>query len=275
MSDSGEARNAPRASGMFTPQQRDHVRERVLELARSDTRITAAAETGSAAVGAADRWSDVDLAFGVAGGIDPRAVLADWTAVVLRELGGLHHWDLRSGVTLYRVFLLPGGLELDISVTPAAEFGAHGPTFRLLWGESVQRPAAAAPDIDEAIGYGWLFVLNARSAIERGRCWAAEHWISRLRDQTLMLACLRAGLPPLHARGVDRLPKEVLDPYADSLVRDVTIPELSRALMAATERFLDELDEHDPEIAGRLRPTLSDVAHARPDRSSETSRPVR
>ena len=49
----------------------------------------------------------------------------------------LHHWDLRSGPTVYRVFLLPGGLELDVAVTPAAEFGAHGPKFRLLFGESV------------------------------------------------------------------------------------------------------------------------------------------
>jgi hypothetical protein len=49
----------------------------------------------------------------------------------------LHHWDLRSGPTVYRFFLLPGGLELDVAVTPAAEFGAHGPNFGLLFGESV------------------------------------------------------------------------------------------------------------------------------------------
>jgi hypothetical protein len=246
--------------GMFTPKEREHARERVLALARADARITAAAETGSASVGAADRWSDVDLAFGVADGVDPRAVLADWTAAVVGELGALHHWDLRSGATIYRVFLLPGGLELDVSVTPAGEFGAHGPTFRLLWGDALEHPATAAPDIDEVIGYGWLFVLNAHAAIERGRCWAAEHWISRAREQALTLACLHAGVPSLHARGVDRLPKEILDRYAGSLVRDAAIPELARALTATAERLLDEVAKHDPATAERLRPTLSRAA---------------
>src|SRR5437588_12477459 len=75
------------ASNMFTAEQRAHVRQRILALAQSDPRVTAGALTGSMAFGGGDRWSDIDVAFGIASGIRPEAVLADWTAVFAREWG--------------------------------------------------------------------------------------------------------------------------------------------------------------------------------------------
>jgi len=53
---------------MFTAEQRDHVRQRILELAKTDPRVTAGAFTGSMAFGGGDRWSDIDVAFGIAEG---------------------------------------------------------------------------------------------------------------------------------------------------------------------------------------------------------------
>ena len=55
---------------MFTPEERERVSARVLERARSDDRISAAAILGSAVTGTQDRWSDIDLTFGVDGGLD-------------------------------------------------------------------------------------------------------------------------------------------------------------------------------------------------------------
>jgi hypothetical protein len=104
---------------MFTAEQR------VLELAQSDPRVTAGALTGSLALGGGDRWSDIDVAFGIAAGSTPEAVLEDWTAVLAREWGVLHHFDLPFGSSVYRVFLLPSGLEVDVAATPAEDFGAR------------------------------------------------------------------------------------------------------------------------------------------------------
>src|SRR5689334_5726956 len=109
---------------MFTAEQRDRVRDRVLELARSDPRVTAGALTGSTAAGAQDRWSDLDLAFALADGAAPAALLDDWTEAFEREFGVLHHWDLPAGAAIFRVFLLSGGLELDVATMPHAAFGA-------------------------------------------------------------------------------------------------------------------------------------------------------
>jgi hypothetical protein len=53
---------------MFTAEYRDHVRHHVLEMAKADPRVTAAATTGSMAFGPGDTWSDVDVAFGIAEG---------------------------------------------------------------------------------------------------------------------------------------------------------------------------------------------------------------
>ncbi len=49
---------------MFTLEERNRVRDRILEMAREDPRIVAGALVGSTASGC-DRWSDIDLTFGL------------------------------------------------------------------------------------------------------------------------------------------------------------------------------------------------------------------
>ncbi len=119
---------------MFTPEERTRLRDALIAAARADPRITGAALTGSASVGAEDRWSDIDLALGVAGGADAGRVIADWTDRMYQSCGAVHHLDVYRGDTLFRVFLLASTLQVDIAFWPAAEFGAYGPTFRLLFG---------------------------------------------------------------------------------------------------------------------------------------------
>src|SRR5436305_13454829 len=114
---------------MFTAEQRDHVRQRVLALAQSDPRAIAGALTGSMAFGGGDRWSDIDVAFGIAEGITPEAVLEDWTQVLACEWSVLHHFDLRYGSSVYRVFLLPTALEVHVAGTPPRVVGLRAPSL--------------------------------------------------------------------------------------------------------------------------------------------------
>jgi len=252
---------------MFTAEQRDQVREYVLDLARSDPRVTAGALTGSTAVGAEDEWSDVDVAFGITDGITPKAFLDDWTEVLTRELGALHHWDLPSGSWVYRVFLLPSGLEVDIGIAPQPDFGASGPRFRTLFGTPRELEPARQPDAQHLIGLAWHHVLHARSSIERGKPWRAEYWISAVRDYTLTLACLRLGEEAFYARGADRLPVNVTEPLAQALVRSFDEAELRRALGVATASFIRELEASDPTLCARLKPLLQEFGS--PQRSEE------
>jgi predicted nucleotidyltransferase len=243
---------------MFTAEHRDHVRHRVLEMARADPRVTAGALTGSTAFGAGDDWSDIDVAFGIAEGNALETVLQDWTQALDREFTVLDHFDLLSGSSIYRVFLLPSGLEVDVAVTREEEFGARGPNFRALFGNTHQLEAAPQPNASYLVGLAWHHVLHARSSIERNKPWQAEYWISGLRDHVLALACIRLGENAVYARGIDRLLSSVTDPLADALVRSLDKPELRRALAVATRCLIGELEHYDPTFCARLKPLLQE-----------------
>jgi hypothetical protein len=241
---------------MFTTEIRDYVRHRVLELARADVRVTGGALTGSTALGAGDKWSDVDVAFGIADGHRLETVLDDWTRALDQEFSVVNHFDLRAGNRIYRVFLLPSGLEVDVSVMPTEEFGAYGPEFRALFGTAHQLEATPQPDASYLIGLGWLHVFHARACIERNQPWKAEYWISGVRDQVIALACLRLGKNAIYGRGVDRLPAAVTDPLAGALVRSLEASELRRALAVGTMCLIAELEEWDKQLSARLSQLL-------------------
>jgi predicted nucleotidyltransferase len=243
---------------MFTVEDRDRVLRFLLELAEDDPAVAGAAVTGSLATGEGDRWSDVDLAFAIRGRFG--AALDRWTMRLYQELGALHHWDLRSGSSVYRVFLLPDWLEVDIAFTPEADFAPRGPSWRLVFGDSAPPAPAEPPKGDELAGLAWHHALRARVCIERGRWWQAEHWISGVRDQVLALAALRLGHPTAYGKGAHLLPAEVTAPLEDALVRSLDEAELWRALKAATTALQAELARADPGLAARLRRMLTDLA---------------
>lgn len=248
---------------MFTPEERTRLRDALVARARADERITGAALTGSASRDAEDRWSDIDLALGVAAGTDLGPVMADWTGVLYREHGALDHLDVASGAAVYRVFLLASTLQVDIAFAPEDEFGPRAPTFRLLFGQAADRmPAAgaAAGRAAELIGMAWLYALHARSSLARGRVWQAEYMISGVRDHALALACVRHGVPAVQGRGMDQLPAEVTAGFAAALVRSVDGAELERAFRAVTESLITEIGLADAGLAARLTGVLRELA---------------
>lgn len=215
---------------MFSVQDRDRVRERVLQLAASDARVVAGAVVGSLAHDEGDRWSDLDLTFAVEDRVPMRDVLEDWTRTLVAEFDAAQLFDLPSGASIYRVFLLPGCLQFDLSFTPASMFGASGPKFRMLFGRAVEKPYTQAPSAHELFGYAVHHALRARFCIERGRFWHAEYWISGTRDYALSLACRRRGLPVAYGRGFDDLPADVRAGFVGALVTALERDELLRAL---------------------------------------------
>ena len=229
---------------MFTVEERDALRERVLELAEEDERVTAGAVVGSLADESADRFSDVDLTFGISDGAQVADVLEDWTRTLIEERDAVPLVDLERGPTTYRVFLLPNTLQLDISMTPAARFRPAGPRFRLLFGETAggsepTPPVAgdlfiATPSVPADIfGWGVIYALHTRACIERRRVWQAEHYIGAVRDHALALACIREGLPPAQARAYDDLSAETRARFESTHVGSLE-PAALRAALAAS-----------------------------------------
>jgi hypothetical protein len=243
---------------VFTIEQRDALRKRLLRLAEDDERVVGGAAVGSLAVDGGDRFSDLDLTFGIADGVPLAEVLDDWTRTLVDELDAVRLADLERGPTTYRVFLLPDALQFDLSMTPAARFRPAGPRFQLLFGEAAagEPNIPAPPAAEDLFGWGVIYALHSRACIERGRVWQAEHYVGAVRDHALSLACLREGLPAVQARGYDDLSAETLARFEAAHVGALEPGALRAALAASVLALMREGAEarlpHADTVAQRL-----------------------
>ncbi|HXJ62616.1 MAG TPA: nucleotidyltransferase domain-containing protein [Actinomycetota bacterium] len=247
---------------MFTVAQRDALRDRLLGLADEDERVVAGALVGSLAAGTGDRFSDLDMTFGIADGALVTGVLEDWTRTLRRDLDAVPLVDLERGPTTYRVFLLPGALQLDLSMTPAAEFRPAGPRFRLLFGDTAAEPEDAAPGppgslfistpavAGDVFGWGVVYALHARACIERGRLLQAEHYVGAVRDHGLSLACLREQVNPAQARGYDDLSAGTRAGFDGTHVGALEPKSLRSALEFSVRALMDEGEQAGLRDAG-------------------------
>ena len=174
--------------------------------------------------------------------------------------------DIWYGATRFRVFLLADTLQVDVAFWREGEFGAIGPGFRLIFGTAAPEPPRAALDARDLVGVGmaWLYALHVRSSLARGRLQEPDEMLSAMRDQLLMLACARHGLPTQQARSIDALPHEVTEPLDAGLARTLDAGELPRAFAATLEALSREVEHIDVDLARRLTPTLMPLGSADP-----------
>jgi hypothetical protein len=172
----------------------------------------------------------------------------------------LHHLDVVAGPWIYRVFLLPGTLQVDLAFVQAAEFRPLASTFRLVYGKANESRNFPASTPGSVIGLGWLYALHARTCIARERLWQAEYMISGVRDHALALACIRHNLPAVHGRGIDRLPKEMTARFESALVQQISTAALCRAFRVAVACFKAEVQAADEKLGERLQDTLDSLS---------------
>ena len=246
---------------VYTVEQRDALRDRVLAIAEDDPRVVAGAAVGSLALGGGDQHSDLDLTFAVADGVLVAEVLDDWTRTLGQEFGAVPLVDLVRGAITYRVFLLHDLLQFDLSMAPAAQFAPAGPRFRLLFGAIAngQGNAAAPPNASDLFGWGVIYALHVRACIARKRVWQAEHYVAAVRDHGLSLACLRLGVPAVQARGYDDLPAELLARFHATRPLSLESDALRQALAAAVRELLREGKEAGVSIADDLGKRLAEL----------------
>ena len=191
---------------------------------------------------------------------DPSEVASRWTARFYDQHGATHHLDVIAGGVLYRVFLLGSSLQIDVSFWPEDQFRATESGFALLFGTPQPSTEPREPDAAHEIGMAWLYALHSRSAIARGRVWQATMMLDHLRDQLLVLACVRHGLNPHHGREADRLPASVLTVLRQARAVSLTESELVRSHAALVRALADEVALHDPGLAADLSTPLGALA---------------
>jgi hypothetical protein len=241
---------------MFREKDREQLLRDLLERARLDERISGGAITGSASMDELDRWSDVDLAFGVHTADQLLPALDDFSRFMRLQHDAIDTVDVRREPWVYRVFLLPSTLQVDLAFAPASHFGALAPSFRLVFGTANPQRQVPGPDEHELLGYAWLYALHVRSSIARGRRWQALYMLNQMRDRVLALACVAAGLPTSEARGVDRLPASVLKPLEGTIPRSLADHDLRVAFGSTADALMEQARRVDSALAERLDPVI-------------------
>jgi predicted nucleotidyltransferase len=241
---------------MFTPEEREQLRSKLALAAEADSRIIAAAHTGSWAAGTVDSWSDIDLALSLAPNATLDNVVADWTKLMYDRNDVVAYHDLRYGNPLFRVFLLKNTLQVDVAFWPSTDFRAIGPNFKLIFGNATEPRPIPIPQAKDLIHMGWLYALHVRASIARARPWEAEFMLRGMRDQVVALACLRHSLRPHQGREIDDLPLELQTTLAKSLVRSLDAAELKRAATATLRALCDEINFADAELWKSLQEPL-------------------
>ncbi len=243
---------------MFTVEERENVKKRILDMVRSDSRIVSGAVVGSTARGG-DRWSDLDLTFGLSDGAAILKVLENYTDRFEKEFDAVQLFDLPYRETIYRVFLFPHCLQVDFSLSPQDSFGPTGSRFALLWGSAREEIPDLPTSSQSMLGQAAHHLVRAKFCIERGKLWQAEYWISAARDHVLALTCADLGLSSNYARGVDQLPQELLKLFEESLIGSISKDELARSLECTIHLLLrsSQSVSPSPKIESALRDLLS------------------
>ena len=241
---------------MFSEAEREELRQQLLERGRQDGRIGGGAVTGSASRDALDRWSDIDLAFSVHDENALTATLEDFTDYMRSAYGAVDTVDVRRDPWVYRVFLLPSTLQVDLAFAPASDFGAMASSFKLVFGSARDRRELPGRDPRELLGYGWLYALHVRSSIARNRPWQALYMLNQMRDHVVMLACLARGLPASEGRGVDDLPLSEKTALEATVPSSLAPSDLATAFAAAGDALIAAALEVDRVLAARLEPVV-------------------
>lgn len=244
---------------IFTPEQREQIRGELVARAQRDPNLCGAAHTGSAAASRLDRWSDIDLALSLKPTASSKQVVAEWTERLYQQYEAVAHVDVMRGSILFRVFLLKNSLQVDIAFWPAKDFGAIGPNFKLIFGET--KPSQPTPELDAKalIGMAWLYALHVRSSIARDRLLQAEYMLSGMRNHVFELVCLRYGTIASQGRGLDDLPAAEQKIAATCIPQSLQPSELKRAFQITMQVLLQEVRSIDLDLNARLAEPLREI----------------
>jgi len=222
-------------------------------LARGDPRVVAGAEVGSLALGRGDRWSDLDITFGITDGVAVTAILHHWSRDLVARFDAVHLFDVVREPAVYRVFLLADYLQLDVSVTPASKFRSTSPHFKLLFGEPKQAGTRPTPLSRRHVGLGGA--LGApRAHMHRARALVASR-VLRYAPSLPWYACVMPFRRVTAKDSIDCLPRMVTRSKVRSC-DDWTVMSCC-ALSAGVKGLLRECELGDDD--GRIRQRLPRV----------------
>ncbi|GAA0725756.1 hypothetical protein GCM10009430_31900 [Aquimarina litoralis] len=230
---------------MYSKKDRIKVEKQIIDFAKLDSNIIDCAIVGSKSVGNDDKWSDIDLAFGYEIDADINQILRYWSKIMFESFGANKLFDMSYKESLYRVFLLPNALQVDLSFTPSDHFGAITDNFKLIFGNQRKREFKSLPEINSIAGYTILFALKTRTSIEREKYWQAQYYLTKCRENTMILKCLKENLNSFDGRSFDELTPSFLNQIQNTMINEPNKRNLENALKSMIHILIKELSTVD------------------------------
>lgn len=244
---------------MYSKEYRNKVQSSIITFAKEDVRITDCAIVGSESIGENDEWSDIDLTFGFNMEIEIPKILLDWNELMAKKFGANVLFDLAFRESIYRVYLLPNALQVDLSFTPTKHFGAITEKFKLIFGEEKNRNSKPVPKLNTIFGYAVLYALKTRCSIEREKFWQAHYFLEKFKENIMTLKCLSENLNPFDGRDYDNLSDLFLTRIQSSLIDSPNRYNLGESLKVLTEILINET-KNNSEINYKFENELKQIA---------------
>jgi hypothetical protein len=223
------------------------VMARLLDFCESAPLVTSFSVGCSLGRGAADAFSDIDAAIGVAGGTE---AVAGHVAAVLPDLGPLvdvlRHESGR-GDTIRRIFAqFADRTQLDLAIVPEAGIRLdERPDFVALYlvadppgGQDPHSAyAVTGQQVREWAFVGWTGLLDIDKYLRRGSLWEAHDRLHQVRQRIWMLwAAANGALYPWHglSQVLDNDPRHVPPGITDT-VAVLDAADLGRAARASAQ----------------------------------------
>lgn len=244
---------------MYSKEYRNKVQSSIITFAKEDVRITDCAIVGSESIGKNDEWSDIDLTFGVSMETEIPKILLDWNELMTKNFEANVLFDLAFRESIYRVYLLPNALQVDLSFTPTKQFGAITEKFKLIFGEEKNRDSKPVPKPKTIFGYAVLYALKTRCSIEREKFWQAHYYLEKFKENIMTLKCLSENLNPFDGRDYDKLSDSFLIQIQSSLIGSLSRHNLNKSLKILTIILINEI-KNNSELNYKFENELKHIA---------------
>lgn len=244
---------------MYSKEERDEIQNSIIALAQKDNRIKDCAIVGSESIGKHDKWSDIDLTFGIDDETEISQILSEWNAIMFANFNANVLFDVEYKESIYRVYLLPNALQVDLSFTPTQNFGAITNAFKLIFGKANHRQHKPEPELSSILGYSILYALKSRCAIEREKYWQAIFYLDKFRENIMTMKCISLHLNPFDGRSFDELPNSFLNKITTGLTGELNRDTLKNSLRSFTKILIQEIKQ-DNTIAYTFENELKRIA---------------
>ena len=248
---------------LFTPTDREKVKNELVNLLATTPEITAIILVGSAAIGYTDELSDIDIMSVVSDEADIVCVMDTICASVKAKYNTLCFAQLNE--RRLQVCLLDNCLELNFSYRTLETLEARAAHWQVLLdktgkADSIMRSTYAKFDEENRININnayqnklaeyseqiWHYIFHAAAAINRGRFWKAVKELDYIRDNIIELKGLRYSLRMSRNSDVDKIPNDELAALQKTLPSVLSKEALADNLKNLITAAFDELEINLP-----------------------------